>query len=197
VSLDLLADTTFDENVGADDGAGGSGEARQLGSNVVGARSFAWHGYNGVGSATAILSRELDVTEMFESLGESVSSIDVELNFAVRGNGVLKGSWDRSSAVSVTAFVQSMFSDEAVGLFEETKAGDDEAPVSTPSFETGASRTLRLTREDPIAYFDLHVSCESGSGAQALALLNEGYCDFYEAGSVELTLLQATLTPGS
>jgi len=192
VTVDLLADTTFRDDVRAADGAGGSGEARQVGSNVVGVRSFAWHGYNGSGFASATLSRELDATEMFESLGETVSAIDVELSFAIRGSGVLQGPYDRSSTFSVAVYVQG----ETVYLFEETKAGDDVNPTVTPSFDTGASRSLRLTREEPVADFSVVTLCESSSGAQAFSLLNESYCDFYEAGSVELTLLQATLTPG-
>jgi len=191
--LDLLTDTAFTVDVRAADGAGGSGEARQAGSNVVGVRSFAWHGYNGSGFARATLTREFDATEIFESFGESVSSIDVEVNFAVRGSGVLQGPYDRSSTVSVTAYVQN----EIVDLYSETKAGNDSNPVATPSFDTGANSFLFLTRENPVAYFILETSCQSSSGGQAFALLNESYCDFYEAGSVELTLLEVTLTPVS
>ena len=164
---------------------------------MVGVRSFAWHGYNGFGRAEAQLFVEIDASEAFTQFGQDVSTVDVELAFAVKGNGVLAGPWDRSASVDVRAVIVGQDIYEDVVLFTETKADDDAVPFSTPSFETGASRNVEITSEEPRADFSLVVTCSTSSGGKAFALLNEGYCDFFEKGSVELTLLQAVLTPGS
>ncbi|MDH3752518.1 MAG: PKD domain-containing protein [Acidimicrobiia bacterium] len=197
IALDLLDEqVTYSQVVDAEDGAGGSGEARSVGSRGLAVRSYAWHGYNGRGYAEATLTRVIDASSAFEQFGEHVTAIEVELDYAASGTGKLRGPWDRSSTVSVWASIDAEGAQDSE-LFTATKSEDDFDPVLPLSFDDeGRTTSFVLTPENPTATFQLSASCTSTGGPMAFALLNEGWCDFYDDnGKVELIRLQATLFP--
>ncbi len=196
ITVDLLdANVTYGHDITPPDDAGGSAEARAAGDHAVNVRSYAWHGYNGVGDATATLTRTIDAGPAFVEFGPATSEIVVDLDFTVTGRGELKGPWDRTSTVEVWADVSSL---DPIDVFTETRGDNDSNPVASVGFD-GVERSARvvLTPDAPTATFSLNVRCHSTSGPMAFALLNEGYCDFFEQGQVTLTALRATLTPSA
>jgi hypothetical protein len=201
ILIELIEATYYEGSGSAADGAGGSGEARSIATNVIGVRSDAHHGYNGYGTASATLAATLDGAGHLAELADSVVGFHVAIDWSARASGVLKHPWDRTASFRLFTVVErhdgdGRFVDEDVqSHVDEYREGNDDKPFSEPRFDGGGTITTTLTPDTPTLEFSLTGTCSSSSGPMAFALLNEGYCDFVEQGSIELTGLTATLTP--
>jgi len=199
--IDLMPQLEFDGAGSPADGAGGSGEARRIAGSVTGVRSFAHHGYNGYGTASAALVATIDADDHLADLPDSVIGFDVAIDWSAAASGVLEHPWDRTASFRLFTTVERNdvdggFVDEDLQIHvDEYREGDDDKPFSEPRFDGGGTITTSLTPGTPTLEFRLTGTCSSSSGPMAFALLNEGSCDFVDQGSIELRNLTATLTP--
>lgn len=177
------------------DGAGGSGETKRVGNNGVGVRAYAWHGYNGEGSASAIGTATIDASD---SLTDETPVARVELRFSASGSGVLKAPWDRSALVDVSATSSGEFPEgpRTTILLEASHGlGTEVNSELSYTFDEGGSHSLLVTPEHPSVDFRFQAYCRARGGPMAVALFHEGYCDFYEEGGVQLDRLSYVITP--
>jgi hypothetical protein len=191
----LLGTLAWDLAGSSADGAGGSGETKQVGGSSVGLRAFAWHGYNGSGSARATAITTFDASPYLTS---DVPVARLEVRFAASGAGVLKAPWDRSARIRVEAFSSGAFPegdgyhrfiDESISLEAEV---DSELGYE---FSSGATHSFLVTTDNPDVQFTFDATCAASGGPMAFALLNEGYCDFFEEGGLQLDRLSVVVTP--
>lgn len=195
VQVPLLEALSWDISGSRDDGAGGSAETKQVGSSGVGLRAYAWHGYNGSGTARATATTTFDASPY---LTTEVPVARVELQFAASGSGVLKAPWDRSARIWVDAASRGQFSEGEqlhtfidVSLARDTEANSD----LDYGFDSGSTHSFLVTPEHPTVGFTFDAICTAAGGPRPLALLNEGYCDFYEQGGLQLDSLSVVVTP--
>ena len=195
VTVDLLDDDiTYRFRFSPPDGAGGSSEAMQQGPHGFGLRSYAWHGWNGAGTAEGRLQRSFDATSVLEDMPDHVTAVSAEVSYTLDTRAEVKGPDNRTSTFVVWLL------DLGVGpytkLVELTVKNDDANPIQRPDPETHTGTlTTTLTRDEPEAAFRVEATCHSTSGSQTLALLNEGYCDALEKGGIKLRALSVTFTP--
>jgi hypothetical protein len=191
----LLATLAWEVTGTRDDGAGGSAQTKQVGTSGVGLRAYAWHGYNGSGTARATATTTFDASPY---LTADVPVARVEMRFSASGSGVLKAPWDRSARIWVDAASSGEFSDGEVlhtfidvSLDRETEANSD----LDYGFDSGSTHNFLVTPEHPRVSFTFDAICTAAGGPMALALLNEGYCDFFEKGGLQLDSLSVVITP--
>jgi hypothetical protein len=185
-----------------DDGAGGSAETKAHGTNGVGLRAYAWHGYNGAGQAEALANTTFHAGPY---LTDDVPVARVELHFSATGNGVLKAPWDRSASIFAEAMTRGEFAEgpSSPGWCEgcrthgylDTRISLEAERELRRSFGGGATHSFLVTPEHPDVSFRFSAVCSAGGGPKALALLNEGYCDFYDQGYLKVDLLTVVVTP--
>jgi hypothetical protein len=191
----MLAALAWEVSGTRDDGAGGSAQTKQVGSSGVGLRAYAWHGYNGSGTARATATTTFDASPY---LTADVPVARVEVRFSASGAGVLKAPWDRSARIWVDAASRGEFNEGEVlhtfidvSLARETEVNSDLAQ----RFDSGSAHSFLVTPEYPRVDFTFDAICTAAGGPMALALLNEGYCDFFEKGGLQLDTLSAVVTP--
>lgn len=176
------------------DNAGGSAEVEQQGPYAFGIRSYAWHGYNGRGFAEGWLVRAVDATSVLADMPEQVTAVTAEVSYELDARAELKGPNDRYSDFSVSVFLRPPGSSSRVA--KASVELNDANPIKRVS-AVGSTGTLTatLTRDEPATTFQVVAECASGSGSQAFALFNEGYCDALEKGGITLRALTVTYTP--
>jgi len=195
VTVDLLDDDiTYRFRLSPPDGAGGSSEGVQQGPHGFGIRSYAWHGWNGAGTAEGRLRRSVDATSVLEDMPDNVTAVSAEVSYTLDTRAEVKGPNGRTSTFVVWLL------DLGVGpytkLVELTVKNDDANPIQRPDPETHTGTlTTTLTRDEPEAAFRVEAWCHSTSGSLALTLLNEGYCDALEGGGIKLRALSVTFIP--
>lgn len=177
------------------DGAGGSAEAVQQGAHGFGLRTYAWHGYNGSGRAKGTLERAVDATAVLADMPDEVTAVTADVTYHLDAPVELKGPHDRSSTFVLT-LADLGGSGSGTTLERVTVENDNANPIKhkAPASHTGYLGTT-LTRDQPIATFQIEAECTSTSGSQAFALFNEGYCDALESGRIQLLRLRVIFTP--
>lgn len=196
MQLDLLGAAEWSVFGSEADGAGGSGEAKRVGNAGVGIRSYAWHGYNGSGLGQATATLSFDAAPYLLDAGVDVAR--VEVGFRASGNGVLTAPFDRSARIWVDLRSSGpnpegdtihTFIDESIAL--ESRV-DSELSYD---FDSGGTHSFLVTSGAAQITATFDAQCRSTGGPQAFALLNEGYCDFFERGGIQLDSLNVTVTP--
>ena len=187
ISIDLEASTA--------DNAGGSAEAVEQGAHGFGLRSYAWHGYGGSGEATGTLTRQIDAGPVFADMPDHVTAVYAEVSYVLEARAELKGPHDRTNTFEVTV-ADLLILESRTTLTEMSGGNNSSNPTqrADPAVHTGTQTTV-LPRNRPIATFQVEATCTSSSGDQALALLNEGYCDALDEGGIRLNSLSVTFTP--
>jgi len=180
VEVPLLGALVWEVTGTRDDGAGGSTETRRVGSDGVGLRAYAWHGYNGSGEARATATTAFDASQY---LGADVPVARVEVRFAASGYGALQAPWDRSARIWVDARSTGTFPEgPALHTFiDQSIAGIYERIFY--SFNEGGAHSFLVTPENPRVTFVFDAICLAAGGPMATGLFSEGYCDFFEQGS--------------
>lgn len=195
VEVELLSALEWDAHASRDDGAGGSAQTKEVGTTGVGLRAYAWHGYNGSGTARATATTTFDASPYLTS---EVPVALVEVTFAASGSGVLKAPWDRAARIWVDATSTGAFSEgPTVHTFIDVSLGRESEINSEldQRFDNGGTHRFLVTPSQPQIGFTFDALCTASGGPMALALLNEGYCDFYEAGGLQLDRLSVVVTP--
>lgn len=195
ITIDLMQYGSWTFNTDAPDGAGASGEHRQTSPTSAGIRSYAWHGYNGWNATNARFAARYNATQELFDLGTEEALVSV--NFRVVGSGALKAPWDRGARFNAYVATGVHLADPVTRELTQVVSGleDEQDTPRGFSFDQSATLSFYVTRDDPEFYFHLNAQCSSWSGGKAFALLNEGYCDMYEAGELSVLLVQSTFSP--
>jgi len=184
----------FRQQVSDPDNAGGSAEASQTSGNSMRVAAYAWHGYNGYGAAWTELEAVVPVATLFEGVPASFGRVAVIGRVTVSLRGTLKAPWDRTAKVVVSGFVSL----DGVGAAPEDIYRDQRADAEgdgsrAVSYDGTAAFSLDVERvaSDQMFTVSVWLSCTATSGAQAVALLNEGSCD----ASLQVPSIELTVTP--
>ncbi|MCC5949811.1 MAG: hypothetical protein JJT89_15270 [Nitriliruptoraceae bacterium] len=196
VTVELLDDDiSIDLEASTADNAGGSAEAVEQDPHGFGLRSYAWHGYGGSGEATGTLTRRIDAASVLADMPDHVTAVYAEVSYVLEARAELKGPHDRTNTFEVTV-ADLLIPDARTTLTEMSGGNDSSNPTqrADPAVHTG-TLTAVLPRDHPTTTFRVDATCTSNSGDQALALLNEGYCDALDQGGIRLNALSVTFTP--